>query len=95
MAELLDRPEVIGSSHWLVVGTPEDAVDSILQRFNTGAADGFVALPSGSDASLHLFLDEVIPRLVELGVFRTDYSGTTFADHLGIPAGETRSRAGV
>lgn len=95
VAELLDRPEVIGSSHWLVVGTPEDAVDSILQRFNTGAADGFVALPSGSDASLHLFLDEVIPRLVELGVFRTDYSGTTFADHLGIPAGETRSRAGV
>lgn len=82
--ELLVRPEVAGSAHWLVVGTPDDAVASILERFRAEAADGFVALPGGSDASLYLFLDEVVPKLVEQGVFRRDYAGSTFADHLGI-----------
>jgi len=82
--ELIRRPEVMGSAHWLVVGTAEDAVTEIVERFEAGAADGIIALPGGSHDSLHCFLDQVVPQLVERDLFRSDYSGSTLADHLGI-----------
>jgi hypothetical protein len=31
---------------------------------------------------MHLALDELMPRLSEAGLLRTDYSGDTFAHHL-------------
>lgn len=81
---LLARPEVVGSAHWVVVGTAEDALQEILARVAAGAADGFIALPGGSIRSLDLFLDELVPRLVERGLFRSEYTGTTLREHLGI-----------
>ena len=47
-----------------------------------GAMDGFIAAPGGSVGSLRLFLEQVVPRLVEKGLFRERYSATTFAGHL-------------
>lgn len=82
VADLLERPEVVASAHWVVVGTVDDAVEQILDRAERGAMDGFIALPGGSWDSLDLFFDEVMPRLVERGVFRDDYSGTTLREHL-------------
>ncbi|XAW90589.1 NtaA/DmoA family FMN-dependent monooxygenase [Vibrio sp. CDRSL-10 TSBA] len=41
---LLQRPEVIGSAHWIVIGTVEDAFNSIIERVQAGAADGFIAV---------------------------------------------------
>ena len=82
--ELIRRPEVMGSAHWLVVGTAEDAVTEIVERFEAGAADGIIALPGGSNESLNCFLDQVVPALVERDLFRSDYSGSTLADHLGM-----------
>lgn len=82
VADLLERPEVVASAHWVVVGTVDDAVDQILERAERGAMDGFIALPGGSWDSLGLFFDEVMPRLVERGVFRGEYSGTTLREHL-------------
>lgn len=84
VAELLQRPEASSSAHWLLVGTADDAVDAIQARIEAGAADGFVALPGGAVDSLHGFLDEVVPRLVDRGLFRKEYTGTTFAEHLGL-----------
>ena len=80
--DLLDRPEVIGSAHWLVVGTVDDAFREICAWAEAGAADGFIALPGGSVGSLDLFLDELVPRLTEAGLFRRDYSGRTLRSHL-------------
>ncbi|MBO6770216.1 MULTISPECIES: NtaA/DmoA family FMN-dependent monooxygenase [unclassified Thalassospira] len=82
--DLLIRPEVMGSSHWIVVGTPEDAVNEIAAWADINAGDGIIALPSGSHQSVDLFLDQVVPGLQERGLFRTEYSGHTLADHLGI-----------
>ncbi|BCQ62912.1 hypothetical protein PBOI14_46620 [Pseudomonas sp. Boi14] len=31
---------------------------------------------------MHIFLEQVIPMLVEAGLFRERYSGTTFIEHL-------------
>ncbi len=82
VADLLSRPEVIGSAHWQIVGTVDDAVAEIAKWQSAGAIDGFIAVPGGSVASMRLVLDEVIPCLTEAGLFRTDYSGETFMDHL-------------
>ncbi|MCU6707302.1 NtaA/DmoA family FMN-dependent monooxygenase [Paenibacillus sp. J5C_2022] len=80
--QLLSRPEVVGSSHWVVIGTVDDAIDDIVTWFEAGAMDGFIALPGGSELSLHLFFDELMPKLVERGLYRSEYSGTTLREHM-------------
>ncbi|TBU98522.1 LLM class flavin-dependent oxidoreductase [Stutzerimonas kirkiae] len=82
LSELLLRPEVISAAHWQVIGTVEDAVEQIADWAAAGAVDGFIAAPGGSTESMHTFLEQVVPRLVELGLFRERYRGTTFAEHL-------------
>jgi len=71
------------------VGAPETVADRIQEWFEEGAADGFVlfeALPG----QLALFVDKVIPILQARGLFRTDYEGTTFREHLGLPVPDNR-----
>jgi FMN-dependent oxidoreductase (nitrilotriacetate monooxygenase family) len=82
--DLLERPETSGSGHWSVIGTPEDAATAIAEWFEAGAMDGIIALP-GSLSSLDLFYEEVVPALVERGLFRQSYSGATLASHMDIP----------
>lgn len=81
-AELMTRPEVIGSAHWQVVGTPEDAASEIASWATAGAIDGFIAVPGGSTTSMHLTLEEVMPRLAEHGLFRSAYTDTDFSSRL-------------
>ncbi|MCE7029223.1 NtaA/DmoA family FMN-dependent monooxygenase [Jiella avicenniae] len=84
LSDLLRRPEVIGSAHWRIVGTVTDAAAEIAEWADAGAIDGFVAVPGGSVGSMHLFLEGLVPRLAESGLFRRDYCGPHFADHLGL-----------
>lgn len=82
--ELLARPEVIGSAHLVAIGTPQDIVQQIVTFYDKGAFDGFIAVPGGPAKSLDLFFNEVIPMLVERGLFRADYEGSTLRSHLGL-----------
>lgn len=82
--ELLSRPEVVGSAHWVVVGTPEEALQEIIAWQEAGALDGFIALPGGSVESMNLFFDELMPMLAEAGRFRKEYTGSTLGEHLGM-----------
>src|SRR5690606_17292681 len=84
VVDLLSRPEVVGSAHWVSVGTVEDVADEIAEWFEAGAIDGFIALPGGSLESLRLFLEALVPLLVRRGIFRSDYDGETLRAHLGI-----------
>lgn len=84
VAEVLSRPEVLGSAHWVSVGTVEDVLNDIVQRYEAGAIDGLIALPGGSEQSMELFFEKLMPRLVEMGLFRSEYSGSTLKEHLGI-----------
>ncbi|MGV8260801.1 hypothetical protein ACV33K_30635, partial [Pseudomonas aeruginosa] len=68
--QLLLRPEVVSAAHWQVIGTVDDAVEQIVDWAAAGAMDGFIAAPGGSVGSLRLFLEQVVPRLVEKGLFR-------------------------
>lgn len=76
VATLLERPEVIG--------TVDDAFNAIVERVEAGAADGFIAVPGGSLQSVDLFFDELMPRLSQAGLFRSDYQGQTLRDYLGL-----------
>ncbi|OCC02131.1 monooxygenase [Labrys sp. WJW] len=82
VTELLTRPEVIGSAHWRVIGTAQDAAGQVRQWASAGAIDGFVILPGGSAEALRLALEDLVPQLTEAGLFRQTYRGSTFADHL-------------
>ncbi|WP_312417906.1 NtaA/DmoA family FMN-dependent monooxygenase [Comamonas sp.] len=79
---LLSRPEVVGAAHWNVIGTVDDAVASIIERVEAGAADGLILLPGGALSSLELALKELVPRLAECGLFHREYSGATLREHL-------------
>ncbi|GAB1440386.1 NtaA/DmoA family FMN-dependent monooxygenase [Providencia sp.] len=70
---LLSSPEVNGSSHWRVIGTADDLVDEIELWVNKQGCDGFIALPCGSEQSLDIFFEQVMPKLVDKGLFREDY----------------------
>ncbi|QWH11470.1 LLM class flavin-dependent oxidoreductase [Bacillus mycoides] len=80
--KILERPEVVGSAHWVAIGTPQDIFKQIMERFEAGALDGFIAIPGGPPKSLDLFFSEVIPLFVRAGVFREEYTGSTLREHL-------------
>lgn len=82
--EVLARPEVVGSAHWVSVGTVDDVLNEIVQRFEAGAIDGFIALPGGSEESMKIFFEKLMPQLVERGLFRSEYAGSTLRAHLAI-----------
>jgi len=48
------------------------------------ASDGFILVPHVTPGGLDEFADKVVPLLQERGVFRTDYTGPTLRDHLGL-----------
>ncbi|GED68218.1 hypothetical protein BRE01_19200 [Brevibacillus reuszeri] len=83
LEEVLARPEVVGSAHWVSVGTVEDVLDDIIARYEAGAIDGFIALPGGSEKSMDIFYEKLLPLLVEKGLFRSEYTGATLREHLG------------
>jgi len=71
------------------VGTPEQVADAIEHWFENGAADGFIInslLPDG----LQYFTEQVVPVLQRRGLFRSEYSGHTLRDNLGLPVPANR-----
>ncbi len=67
------------------VGTPRSVAEQLDRHVQSDAADGFILVPHLTPGGLDAFVDTVVPLLQERGVFRTDYTGTTLRDHLGLP----------
>lgn len=86
-----------GGGHATVVGTPEEIADMMQRWFENGAADGFNIMAPTYPESLADFVDQVVPILQKRHLFRTDYSGTTLRDNLGlkVPNTATKSLKGV
>ncbi len=76
--------------HWVVYGTPKRIADILEDWFTAGLADGFVVMPAYFPGAFDDFVDRVVPELQRRGLFRTEYSGPTLRDHLGLerPAGK-------
>ena len=73
-----------GRGHWTLVGTPESIADQLEHWFTTGAADGFNILAPTLPHGLRDFAELVIPELQRRGLFRTEYTGRTLREHLGL-----------
>ncbi|WP_329495156.1 LLM class flavin-dependent oxidoreductase [Kitasatospora herbaricolor] len=76
--ELTGRQSFIGSA-----GTVAAQLDEHVQN---DAADGFILVPHLTPGGLDDFVDQVVPLLQERGVFRTEYTGRTLREHLGLPS---------
>ena len=70
--------------HRVVVGTPEHVADEIQTWHEGGAADGFNVMPPWLTGGFEVFVDEVVPILRRRGLFRTEYTGSTLREHLGL-----------
>ncbi|WP_319455649.1 MULTISPECIES: LLM class flavin-dependent oxidoreductase [unclassified Mycobacterium] len=63
--------------------TPEQVADELDLHVQSDACDGFILTPDGLDD----FVAKVVPLLQERSAFRSEYTGTTLRDHLGVTAG--------
>ncbi|GLY43337.1 nitrilotriacetate monooxygenase component A [Amycolatopsis sp. NBRC 101858] len=76
IVEVTGRQTFIGSP-----ATVAAAIDDLVQA---DASDGFILVPHVTPGGLDEFADKVVPLLQERGSFRTEYTGTTLRDHLGL-----------
>ncbi|CAN5409886.1 LLM class flavin-dependent oxidoreductase [soil metagenome] len=70
--------------HHQVFGTAADIADRMEEWFTKEAADGFNVLPATLPGGFDDFTELVVPELQRRGLFRTEYSGNTLRDHLGL-----------
>ncbi|MGX2995725.1 NtaA/DmoA family FMN-dependent monooxygenase [Streptomyces sp. JNUCC 64] len=75
------------------VGGPQSVADAIDHFVQSEGADGFILVPHLTPDGLDDFVDRVVPLLQEKGVLRTEYTGTTLRDHLGLGAPAHADRA--
>jgi FMN-dependent oxidoreductase (nitrilotriacetate monooxygenase family) len=68
------------------VGTAAHIADEIDRYVQADACDGFILVPHLTPQGLDDFVDQVVPLLQERGAFRTQYSGHTLRDQLGLTA---------
>jgi FMN-dependent oxidoreductase (nitrilotriacetate monooxygenase family) len=71
-----------GQTHF--IGTPEQLADHVIAWQDAGAVDGFTIMGSTLPYELTAFVDHVVPILQCRGRFRTEYTGSTLRDHLGL-----------
>ncbi|MEU4707265.1 LLM class flavin-dependent oxidoreductase [Nocardia salmonicida] len=76
-----------------LIGTATQIADVMEQWYTSGACDGFVLGASISPFTLRLIRDELVPELQRRKLFRTEYTGTTLRDNLGLPPVENSSFA--
>ncbi|GKU84708.1 LLM class flavin-dependent oxidoreductase [Niallia sp. NCCP-28] len=70
--------------HREIKGTPEQIADQMQEWFENGAADGFNIMPPFLPGGLEDFVDLIIPELQKRGLFRTEYTGNTLRENLGL-----------
>jgi len=67
-----------------IVGTPEQVADQMEHIWRETGCYGYNMTPHIMPSSVEDFVDEVVPILQKKGVYRTEYTGTTFRENLGL-----------
>ena len=73
-----------GAGQMHFIGTPEQLAAHVIAWQDAGAVDGFTIMGSTLPYELTAFVDHVVPLLQRRGRFRTEYTGHTLRDHLGL-----------
>ncbi|MGY3488075.1 FMN-dependent oxidoreductase (nitrilotriacetate monooxygenase family) [Bradyrhizobium sp. USDA 4011] len=68
----------------MVVGTPDEIADAMVDAFDQRAADGFNVMPATVPGGLKEFVELVVPELRRRGKFRSGYLGQTLRENLGL-----------
>jgi hypothetical protein len=68
----------------MVKGDPKQIADAFEDWYASKACDGFVMSMPVMPRALRDFVDLVIPELQRRGLFRTEYSGTTLRENMGL-----------
>ena len=71
-----------GQTHF--IGTPEQLAAHVIAWQDAGAIDGFTIMGSTLPHELTAFVDHVAPILQRCGRYRSEYTGHTLRDHLGL-----------
>jgi FMN-dependent oxidoreductase (nitrilotriacetate monooxygenase family) len=71
--------------HRLVMGTPEQVADAIIDLWADGTVDGYTIQPPRAPDDIELFVDRVVPILQSRGVYRSSYVGDTVRERYGLP----------
>ncbi len=79
--------------HWVVYGSPKRIADVFEEWFTAERADGFVVMPPYFPGAFEDFVDKVVPELQRRGLYRTEYTGPTLRDHLGLERPASRGQA--
>ncbi|MBW0088332.1 NtaA/DmoA family FMN-dependent monooxygenase [Pseudonocardia sp. KRD-184] len=66
------------------VGTPKQVAQQMDAYVQADASDGFILVPHLTPGGLDEFVEKVVPELQDLGSYRTEYTGPTLRDHLGL-----------
>ncbi|WP_131787030.1 NtaA/DmoA family FMN-dependent monooxygenase [Protofrankia symbiont of Coriaria ruscifolia] len=80
-------------SHTEFVGTPHQIAERIDSFVQNDGSDGFILGSHLTPTGLDEFVDKVVPLLQERGSLRTEYTGTTLRDNLGLPTTDTPASA--
>jgi N-acetyl-S-(2-succino)cysteine monooxygenase len=75
-------------------GTAKQVADVMEEWFTGGAADGFMLVFQTLPGGIEDFVAKVVPELQRRQLFRSEYSGTTLRDHLGLERPANRHFAG-
>lgn len=77
--EFLEKQPLRGP-HRVITGVPEQIVQSMEKWFVERAVDGF-NIGNLTHETLTIFVDEVVPRLQQRGLYRHEYEGNTLRDN--------------
>jgi FMN-dependent oxidoreductase (nitrilotriacetate monooxygenase family) len=80
----LMKTQAAGGAHLLVIGTAEQVADEMELWFNSGACDGFNVKAPYLMEGLLAITQQVIPILMDRGLFRKEYCGSTLRENLGL-----------
>lgn len=72
------------AGHLMVVGTPDEIANTMVDTFDQRAADGFNVCPAILPSGLEDFVELVVPELRRRGKFRSTYTGQTLRENLGL-----------
>ena len=67
-----------------IVGSPEQVADQLEQIWRETGCLGFNVTPHIMPSSVEDFVDQVVPILQKRGIYRTEYTGRTFRETLGL-----------
>ena len=72
-------------NHRLVLGTPEEVADQIIDLWADGTVDGYTYQPPRAPEDIEEFVEKVVPILQDRGVYPRAYEGQTIRDRYGLP----------